>query len=134
MAKRLLFQVVLRSFASRNQLAVTEAERQRGVELEWERKLLTVLGVANQRKYEFRLQTDKNISPEDLANSIFIFLLQYFFRKLYSSCLNPFVATKFELQKHFSKIEGKTHVGEFKEEKAILYFIIKDKKQICQNC
>ncbi|KAL4429180.1 hypothetical protein ABPG77_010159 [Micractinium sp. CCAP 211/92] len=46
----------VRSYASRNQLAVTQAEIEEGVVLEWDRIYLTVLGVAGKRLYEFRLQ------------------------------------------------------------------------------
>jgi hypothetical protein len=55
---RLYYDVELgvRSFASRNQLAVTQAERVDAVELEWDRRLLTVLGVAGGRLYSLRLQ------------------------------------------------------------------------------
>ena len=63
-------QVILRSYASRSQLAVTEEERQKSVELEWERKLFTVIGVANKRKYEFRLQSDRNAAASDMVNAI----------------------------------------------------------------
>ena len=45
------------SYASRAQLAVTQAEIDRAMELEWDRRLITVLGAANNRLYEFRLQT-----------------------------------------------------------------------------
>ena len=46
----------MRSFASRNQLAADPRERA-GQALEWDRHYVTVLGVANQRLYSFRLQT-----------------------------------------------------------------------------
>lgn len=47
----------MRSFASRNQLAAYPTERQKGQELEWERRYVTVLGAANKRLYQFRLQS-----------------------------------------------------------------------------
>lgn len=50
-------QVRMKSFASRAQLAVTQAEIDAAMELEWDRRLITVLGSANNRLYEFRLQT-----------------------------------------------------------------------------
>ena len=51
-----LRQVRVRSFASRNQLAADPRDRA-GQALEWDRHYVTVLGVANQRLYSFRLQT-----------------------------------------------------------------------------
>lgn len=50
--------LVLRSRASRNQLAVTQASINAGQEIEWERAYRTVLGVAGGRRYELRLQAD----------------------------------------------------------------------------
>ncbi len=50
-------QVRVRSFASRNQLAAYPSERNKGQELEWERRYVTVLGAANKRLYQFRLQS-----------------------------------------------------------------------------
>lgn len=50
-------QVRMKSYASRAQLAVTQAEIDAAMELEWDRRLITVLGSANNRLYEFRLQT-----------------------------------------------------------------------------
>ena len=50
-------QVRVKSFASRNQLAVYQTNVNTAVELEWDRRYITVLGVANRRLYEFRLQT-----------------------------------------------------------------------------
>ena len=50
-------QVRVTSYASRNQLAVTQKEIDQGTELEWDRRLITTLGAANNRLYEFRLQT-----------------------------------------------------------------------------
>ena len=47
----------VRSLASRQQLAITAAERDDAVEVEWDRRLLTTLGVAGRRLYELRLQT-----------------------------------------------------------------------------
>jgi hypothetical protein len=53
----LFVQVEMRSYASRNQLAVSQRQVADALELEWDRRYLTVLGVANKRLYEFRLQT-----------------------------------------------------------------------------
>lgn len=53
----LTLQVRMKSYASRNQLAVTQAEINSTIELEWDRRLITVVGAANNRLYEFRLQT-----------------------------------------------------------------------------
>ena len=67
-------QVRIRSFASRNQLAAYPTERAMGQELEWERRYVTVLGAANKRLYQFRLQTlDKTAeqSPVSLLLSAF---------------------------------------------------------------
>ena len=88
--------MVLRSYASRNQLAVTEEERQRTVELEWERQLLTVIGVANKRKYEFRLQADINADPSDLVKAVhkMLSLRLMHCRKLSSSWQIPSDVTK----------------------------------------
>lgn len=58
-------QVRVQSFASRNQLAVTQQEINEGIELEWDRKYLTVLGVANRRLYSFRLQTSTTVFEKD---------------------------------------------------------------------
>ena len=54
-----LSQLRARSYASRNQLAVSQKEIDAGAELEWERHYLTTLGVANKRLYEFRIQTSQ---------------------------------------------------------------------------
>ena len=51
----------MKSYASRAQLAVTQAEIDAALELEWDRRLITVLGSANNRLYEFRLQTANSI-------------------------------------------------------------------------
>ena len=53
----MFMQVRMKSYASRAQLAVTQAEIDAATELEWDRRLITVLGSANNRLYEFRLQT-----------------------------------------------------------------------------
>lgn len=50
----------MRSYASRNQLAAYPGERNASQELEWERRYVTVLGAANKRLYQFRLQTADN--------------------------------------------------------------------------
>ena len=53
-------QLEAKSYASRNQLAVSQKQIDAAMELEWERRYITVLGVANKRLYEFRLQTSKD--------------------------------------------------------------------------
>jgi len=60
-------QVRVKSYASRNQLAVTQAEVDKGVELEWDRRFVTVLGVASKRLYELRLQTAEATYAKDSA-------------------------------------------------------------------
>lgn len=47
------------SYGSRNPYVATNAEVMKDYGLEWDRILSTTLGVANQRLYEFRLQTSK---------------------------------------------------------------------------
>lgn len=58
-------QTRVQSYASRNQLAVTQAEIDQGVELEWDRQFLTVLGTANDRLYSLRLQTSNKTFEQD---------------------------------------------------------------------
>ena len=53
-------QLEAKSYASRNQLAVSQKQIDAAFELEWKRHYITVLGVANKRLYEFRLQTAKD--------------------------------------------------------------------------
>lgn len=48
--------VRLQSFASRQQLAAGEQQRLGAVEKEFDRALLTTIGVANQRVYQLRVQ------------------------------------------------------------------------------
>ena len=50
-------QLEAQSYGSRNQLAVSQKQIDAAMELEWDRRYITVLGVANRRLYEFRLQT-----------------------------------------------------------------------------
>jgi hypothetical protein len=50
-------QLRARSYASRNQLAVSRAEVEAGIELEWDRRYTSVLGTAGGRLYSLRLQT-----------------------------------------------------------------------------
>jgi hypothetical protein len=47
----------IQSYASRQQLAVSDVERQGAIVQEFDRVLMTTLGTANKRLYEFRLQT-----------------------------------------------------------------------------
>ena len=58
-------QTRVKSYASRNQLAVTQVEVDAGIELEWDRRFSTVLGTANKRLYSFRLQTSDSIFERD---------------------------------------------------------------------
>ena len=50
-------QMQAQSFASRSPLASTQAEVSATVEKEWDRVLLTTLGVAGKRVYEMRVQS-----------------------------------------------------------------------------
>jgi hypothetical protein len=45
------------SYASRNPYVTSLEERRSSYGLEWDRRLLTTLGVANGRLYEMRIQT-----------------------------------------------------------------------------
>lgn len=64
-------QIQMKSYASRNQLAVSQKQVDEALELEWDRRYLTVLGVANKRLYEFRLQTLSSTFDEDKVSSPF---------------------------------------------------------------
>lgn len=57
--ERLLLDMQMRaqSYASRSPLASTQAEINATFEKEWDRMLLTTLGVAGKRVYELRLQS-----------------------------------------------------------------------------
>lgn len=66
-----------RSYASRNQLAVTQDEISGAIELEWDRRYLTVLGVANGRLYQFRLQSPTATFEKDSQR---LFDIAYSFR------------------------------------------------------
>ena len=57
----------VKSYASRDQLAVTQQEVDAAVELEWDRRYLTVLGVANRRLYQLRLQAANAAFEKDAA-------------------------------------------------------------------
>jgi hypothetical protein len=48
------------SYASRNPYVATQGEVLSQYGLEWDRRLMTTLGVANQRLYELRLQTSSS--------------------------------------------------------------------------
>jgi hypothetical protein len=50
--------VRLRSFASRSPYVVSSEEMMEDFGVEWDRRLMTTLGVANKRLYSLRLQTD----------------------------------------------------------------------------
>lgn len=71
-------QARIQSYASRSQLAVSAAERNAAIELEWDRLLITTLGVANKRLYECRLQSDISV-PEDVlvSNGCFVNCIKY---------------------------------------------------------
>lgn len=47
----------VKSYASRQQLAVTDAERQDAMVLEFDRVLINTIGTANMRLYQLRIQT-----------------------------------------------------------------------------
>lgn len=66
-------QIRMSSYASRNPYVSTVNERMDGYGLEWDRRLLTTLGVANNRLYELRLQTrmDTWDGSKDRISSIF---------------------------------------------------------------
>lgn len=55
----------IESYASRNQLAVTQADVDAGGEVEWARTYRTVVGVAGGRRYELRLQADAGRAEAD---------------------------------------------------------------------
>ncbi|XP_006472238.2 psbP domain-containing protein 1, chloroplastic isoform X2 [Citrus sinensis] len=58
-----LVEVNIKSFANNNELAVMPKDRV--VNLEWDRRYLSVLGVENNRLYELRLQTPENVFVEE---------------------------------------------------------------------
>eukprot|EP00877_Chromochloris_zofingiensis_P013615 jgi/Chrzof1/8507/Cz03g13190.t1_PPD1[v5.2] len=58
-------QVRMASYASRNPYVATRAEVMKDYGLEWDRQLITTLGVANQRLYELRLQTSSTGYEQD---------------------------------------------------------------------
>ena len=58
-------QTRLKSYASRNQLAVTQGEIDEAIVLEFDRRYLSVLGTASNRLYEFRLQTGNDTYLKD---------------------------------------------------------------------
>lgn len=58
-------QTRVKSYASRNQLAVTQGEIEDAIVQEFDRRYLTVLGTAGNRLYEFRLQTDEETFKKD---------------------------------------------------------------------
>ncbi|KAK9136634.1 hypothetical protein Sjap_007228 [Stephania japonica] len=62
---RLYYQVEvnIKSYANNNELAVMPQDRI--ARLEWDRRYLSVLGVANNRLYELRLQTPENVFLEE---------------------------------------------------------------------
>jgi hypothetical protein len=53
------------SYASRNPYSTTQEQVMSKYGLEWDRQLLTTLGVANQRLYELRLQTPSKTFVEE---------------------------------------------------------------------
>ncbi|KAJ0079739.1 hypothetical protein Patl1_22453 [Pistacia atlantica] len=56
-------QVNIKSYANNNELAVMPQDRP--INLEWNRRYLSVLGVENNRLYELRLQTPENVFVEE---------------------------------------------------------------------
>jgi len=58
-------QVRMTSYASRNPYVATQGEVMKDYGLEWDRRLLTTLGVANKRRYELRLQTNSPTFDQD---------------------------------------------------------------------
>lgn len=58
-------QVRLASYGSRNPYVATQEEVMKDYGLEWDRQLITTLGVANQRLYELRLQTSSDTFDQD---------------------------------------------------------------------
>lgn len=62
---RLYYQIEvnIKSYASNNELAVMPQDRV--VNLEWDRRYLSVLGVENNRLYELRLQTPEKVFKEE---------------------------------------------------------------------
>ena len=70
-----MVQLRVRSFASRNQLAAYPIDRQKGQELEWERRYVTVLGAANKRLYQFRLQSTDKTFEQNPVRLITYFLI-----------------------------------------------------------
>jgi hypothetical protein len=60
--------IQLSSYGSRNPYVVTQQEIMDSYGLEWQRELLTVLGVANKRLYEFRLQADTAVYNSELQS------------------------------------------------------------------
>lgn len=53
------------SYASRNPYVATRGEVMKDYGIEWDRRLLTTLGVANKRLYELRLQTNSPSYAKD---------------------------------------------------------------------
>jgi hypothetical protein len=59
------------SYASRNPYTTTAADMMTKYGLEWDRQLLTTLGVANNRLYELRLQASSvsyTTAPQDFTS------------------------------------------------------------------
>jgi PsbP len=59
--------VRMTSYASRSPYVATQGELMADYGVEWDRRLLTTLGVANKRLYELRLQTDAASYDSDRA-------------------------------------------------------------------
>jgi hypothetical protein len=60
-----VLQVRMTSYASRNPYVATRSEVMKDYGVEWDRRLLTTLGVANKRLYELRLQTNSPSYEQD---------------------------------------------------------------------
>jgi hypothetical protein len=53
------------SYASRNPYVATRSEVMKDYGVEWDRRLLTTLGVANDRLYQLRMQTNSPTYSKD---------------------------------------------------------------------
>ncbi|WIA28241.1 hypothetical protein OEZ86_010796 [Tetradesmus obliquus] len=58
-------EVRMASYASRSPYVATQGEVMRDYGLEWDRRFLTTLGVANKRLYELRMQTGSDTYAQD---------------------------------------------------------------------
>jgi hypothetical protein len=63
----LRLQVRMTSYASRNPYMSTPGEVMKDYGIEWDRRLVTTLGVANNRLYELRMQSNSPTYDKDRA-------------------------------------------------------------------